>query len=159
MIRINWKKDLFSSKYRLRSHNQNVGEFDQYSFKNFSIGKLNDTKLKFEKKGFFNSETHIIDLNLNQPIGSIKFSNWGSGTTISLNGNNYRWNYDNFWHSKWSISQNQKRLIHYNSSTTSGLIESSVDSESLMLCGLFVHNYYILTLVIISTLIIIISTN
>ncbi|SEL09408.1 hypothetical protein SAMN04487910_1698 [Aquimarina amphilecti] len=159
MIKINWKKDFFSSKYALLSSNQNIGEFNQHSFSNFSIGKLNDTKLKFKKKVFFNSEIDIIDLTLNKPIGSIKFNSWRGGTIISLNGDSYKWNHDNFWNSKWSISQNQKRLIHYKSSTKTGLIESSVDNESLILCGLFVHNYYLLSLIILSALVIIISTS
>ena len=149
-MRINWKKGFFSSKYKLLSGSKEIGEFHQPSFSNYSIGKLNNTKLKFKKKGFFKSETDILDLNLNQTVGHIKFDGWGSKASIRLHGKNYKWKYENFWHSKWSISENEKALINYKSSTTSGEIESSIDNESLILCGFFIFNYYLVLMMIIS---------
>ncbi len=91
MKNINWKKGLFSSKYRLFDNNIEIGEFSQSAFSSNSFGKINESKLKFRKKGIFNSETEITDLNSNQLIGNVKFNGWGSKAEIKMDNKNYLW--------------------------------------------------------------------
>ena len=150
MIKMKWEKGLFSSKYRLLDKDIEIGEFKNPAFNSSSFGTLGETKLKFKAKGIFSSETEIIDLNLDQSIGSIKFNSWGSKAEIRISDKKYIWKYDNFWHSKWSISENGEQLIRYKSSSSSGEIESMVDNELLLLCGFYVYNYYITLIIIIS---------
>jgi hypothetical protein len=150
MKKINWKKGLFSSKYRLFDNNIEVGEFSQSAFSSTSLGKINEVKLRFKKKGLFSSETEITDLNSNQLIGNIKFNSWRNKAEIKISNKKYLWKYDNFWNSKWSISENGQQLINYKSSTTSGNIESSIENDLLMLSGLYVYNYYVMMMIIIA---------
>lgn len=160
MKKINWKKGVFTFKYRLFDNNVEIGEFNQPTFSSTSIGKIRETKLKFKKEGFFSSEAKIIDLSLNKPIGSIKINSWGNKAEIDINGKKYSWKYNNFWSTKWSISENGKQLISYESSTTKGIVESLKDNEPLLLSGFYVYNYYAMLIIIISVLtIIIVSRN
>jgi hypothetical protein len=150
MKKISWKKGLFSSTYKLYDDNNKVGEFRQSAFSRSSVGNINGTQLTFKKKGVFSSETEVRDMNSNEFIGTIKFNSWGNKAEITVDQKKYQWKYDNFWSTRWRVSENQQPLITYKSSTTKGKIESSVDSDVLLLCGLFVHNHY-LTLMIVIT--------
>ncbi len=157
MKKINWKKGLFSSKYKLFDNNNvEIGDFSQSAFSGTSIGKINESKLKFRKKSFFSSETEITDLNSNQLIGNIKFNGWRSKADIKINDKNYLWKYDNFWHSKWSIYENGQQLVNYKSSTTYGNIESLIENDLLILSGFYVYNYYVMLMIIIAVSMVII---
>lgn len=150
MKKISWKKGPFSSKYRLYDHNEELGDFRQPVFFGSPTGNMDGTRLRFKKKGIFSSETEITDLNSNECIGSVKFNAWGNKAEITLNNKKYDWKYDNFWNTKWSISENQHQLIRYKSSTSRGQIESLTDSRALLLCGLYVHNRYLTLMIIIA---------
>ena len=160
MKKINWKKGLFSSKYRLFDNNIEVGAFSQSAFSSTSLGKINEVKIRFKIKGHFSSETEITDLNSNQLIGNIIFNTWRNKAEIKIKNKTYLWKYENFWHSKWSISENGQQVINYKSSTTSGNIESLIDHNLLILSGFYVYNYYVMLMIIIAaTTIIIVSGN
>lgn len=147
---INWKKGFFSSKYRLFENNIEIGEFKQSSFGSTSHGKIKGANIQFKKKGAFNSETDITDVNTNQSIGSIKFNGWRSKAEITIHNKKYQWKYENFWHSKWSISENEKQVMFYYSSSSTGRIESFIENDLLLLCGFYVYNYYTALMVIIA---------
>ncbi len=83
-MKIKWKKGLFSSKYELFFQDQKVGELKEGIFSRTSIGKLNKSKFKFQKMGFFSSETEITDLVLNKSIGKIKFNIWGNKAELKV---------------------------------------------------------------------------
>ena len=152
MKKINWKKGLFSSKYRLFDNNIEVGEFRQPALGSTSLGMINEVKLRFKKKGLFSSETEITDFNSNQSIGTIKFNSLGNKAEIKIDNKKYLWEYDDFWNSKWSISENGQQLINSKSSTTSGYIESTIENELLMLSGFYVYNYYVMIMIIFMTI-------
>jgi len=63
--------------------------------------------------------------------------------SININGQKFDLKYDNIWNTKWSISSLNETQIRYNSSTTTGQIESKTDNQLLILSGLYVANYYL----------------
>ncbi len=150
-MKINWKKGLFSSKYELFSQNKKIGELNEEMFSRTAIGKLNNSRVKFRKKGVFSSETEITDLNLNSNIGQIKFNAWGNKAEINLNGKKLGWKSDSFWGKKWSVLENGQPIVKYDSSTFKGEIDSKINDEVLLLAGLFVFNYYMQMIIIIAT--------
>jgi hypothetical protein len=152
MHTLTWKKGLFSSTYKLYDDDAQVGELSQSTFGSSSTGNLGSTQLTFKKKGFFSSETEITDVTSHEPVGRVKFNTWGSKADITINQKTYQWKYENFWNSKWSIAENGQSLITYQSSNTRGQIESSTDSDVLLLSGLFVHNRYLALMVVISVM-------
>jgi hypothetical protein len=159
-MKISWKKGIFSSNYELLFKNKKIGELNQGIFNRSTIGKLNNCKVKFQKKGFFSSETEITDLTSNRVIGRLKFNTWGNKAKISINGKTHGWKSDSFWGKKWSITENGQPIIKYKSSTFGGEIELTDNNEYLLLSGLFIFNYYVqMTIIIASSSIIIMSSN
>ncbi len=151
MKKFSWKKGLFSSKYKLYDKEEKIGDFRQKAFSHSSVGSINGTKIKFTKKGFFSSETAITDLSTNEPIGTVKFNTWGNKAEITLDEKTYHWKYDTFWSTRWSISDDQQQLITYKSAFTSGgQIEAYMYNDILLLCGLYVYNYYLAWMIVIT---------
>src|SRR5690606_21243225 len=142
---------------KLFNHNEEIGRLRQSAFSNLSEASLRDTKLKFKNKGGFSYKTEITDLNSNELIGTIKSNSWGTKIIITFTQKEYSWKNDNFWGTKWSISEPQQKLISYKSSSNKGEIEATTDNNVLLLCGLFIYNYYvtIMTLVVIITAVLI----
>jgi len=146
-----WEKGFFSSRYRLlNAAKEQHGQFHQPTFEPYSLGSWDDTDLKFKKKGFFSSESDIIDLKKEKVIGTIRFNGWGNKAKISLDQKKYSWKYDNFWGTKWSISENEDVLFRYESSFSNGEIESVSDDKVLLLSGIYVHNYYLAIMIVIA---------
>ena len=108
-----------------------------------SRGELNEKKYTFKTTGFFNQHTQIIENNENKIIGEITYNNWMNKATININGKKFELKYNNIWNSKWSITSLNETQISYNSSTSTGQIQSNTDNELLILSGLFVANYYL----------------
>jgi len=158
-MKIKWKKGLFSSKYELFFQDQKVGELKEGIFSRTSIGKLNKSKLKFQKMGFFSSETEITDLVLNKSIGKIKFNIWGNKAELKVEDKKFGWKYDNFWSTRWSISENGQPIINYKSSTLSGEIESTLNNDLLLLTGLFVYNHYVRIMIAVAASVAVVATS
>ena len=159
-MNINWKKGFFSSKYELFSKNVKIGEISEKAFSNTSKATLNNNKIKFLKKGFFKTDVDIIDSVLNKIIGTIKFNGWGNKAEINLNEKKYLLKSIGIWGNKWSLLENNEKIIDYKSSTLSGKIESEINDNIILLIGLYTMNYFKRTAVMISifSLIIILST-
>lgn len=51
-MKTNWKKGFFSTRYDLFANNQQIGELEEGILSLGSFGKLNDCKLRFQKKRF-----------------------------------------------------------------------------------------------------------
>ncbi len=120
-----------------------MGSLSNKSFSQTSRGELNEKKYTFKTTGFFNQHTQIIENNENKIIGEITYNNWMNKATININGKKFELKYNNIWNSKWSITSLNETQISYNSSTSTGQIQSNTDNELLILSGLFVANYYL----------------
>ena len=158
-MKINWKKNIFSSTYQLSSNHESVGELKEKVFSNSTKAELFGVKIKFSKSDFFSSEVKIIDRTLNQEIGKIKFNAWGNKAVISLNGAKFQWQYEKFWASKWQIARNGIVVCRYKSKTSRGSIESTVKDEALILTGLFIYNHYLkITMMVVMFIVLFAST-
>ena len=139
----NWKKGIFSESYKIFNNETQIGSLSNKSFSQTSRGELNEKKYTFKTTGFFNQHTQIIENNDNKIIGEITYNNWMNKATININGQKFELKYNNIWNSKWSITSLNETQISYNSSTSTGQIQSNTDNELLILSGLFVANYYL----------------
>jgi hypothetical protein len=137
-----WKSRFFRSRFEIYQYENLVGELKNKSFERRASGELNGRKLMFETKGFFNQEHRIIDQKDDSVVVQIIFNTWKTKTTIRYDNKDYQWHYDNFWNTKWSISNENGALIRYKSSFSSGEITSYTGDEVLILTGLFIKNYF-----------------
>jgi hypothetical protein len=121
---------------------QQIGKIKDKTFSQTANGELNGKEYTFKTKGFFKQHTEIIDRSENKVVGEITYNNWMTKATILVNTKKINWKYDNLWNSKWSIYNSEGVNIKYSGSSTSGQIDSNTDDSLLILCGLFVTNYY-----------------
>ncbi|QCX38168.1 hypothetical protein FF125_06890 [Aureibaculum algae] len=138
-----WKKEFFSSNYELFLNDSKTGELKQKMFSETVYGNMNESNYNFKKKGIFSSEIEITDLKSKNRIGKIKFNSWINKAEIFLNEQKFEWKSDSFWGNKWSIRENEKKLIEYKTSGLSGgNIKSTIENDLLLISGLFSFNYY-----------------
>ena len=140
-IQYNWKTKLFSKRFDIYQHEILKGELYKENWSRKVNGELNIRRVMFETKGIFKVETTIIDLQGDITIGNIKFTNWKAKSTISYQNKDYRWQFDNFLRSRWSISDENGAIIRYHSNAFKGIIVSYTRDEILILTGFFIRNF------------------
>lgn len=157
--KLRWAKGFFSSLYKIYSNGEQIGSLKDKAFSQSAVGKLNNKEYLFQTKGFFNQKTQIIDTSVNKTMGEIKYNNWMTKATITINNKTINWKYDNMWNTKWSVFNSEEINIKYSGNSTGGQIDSNTDDELLLLSGLFITNYYWqITIGILVIMIIVIST-
>lgn len=139
--KLRWEKGLFSNTYSIYANNQLVGKLTDKAFSKTSTGELDGNRYTFRTIGLFNQHTEILD-NKNNVIGEITYNSWMTKATLRILGKTINWNYDNIRNTRWSIFDSGGIDIKYSGSYTKGKIDSSTDDALLLLCGLFVTNYY-----------------
>ena len=141
-LNLTWKKGFFSNNCILYKNGELIGNLREKSFSNTAVAELNGKGFLFRTKGFFKQHTDIIDSSTNQVLGEISYNNWKSKATISGRNKTVNWSYNNFWNTKWSLSDQNGIEIKYAGSSTKGSIQSNTDDALLILSGLYVTNYY-----------------
>jgi hypothetical protein len=137
-----WKTKFFSNKYEIYQYENQVGEINNKAFSRSASGELNGRKLLFDIKGFFRQETRIIDQKDDSVIAEVVISAWKSKSTVRYDSKEYVWQYENFWNTKWSISNENGALVKYHSFAFGGEITAYATDEVLILGGLFIKNYF-----------------
>jgi len=140
---LTWSKSLFSSLYQIYSNGKQHGNLVDKPFSRTTKGMFNSKEYLFRNTGFFNQKTEIVDCSDNNVIGEIDYNSWRSKATVSINERTYLWKYDNFWNTRWSLSDPDGVSVRFNSSTTRGQIDAETEDGLLLLSGLFVKNYYL----------------
>lgn len=146
---LNWKRGFFKNTFEIFSENSLIGKLKENIWSNSAIGELNGKVISFRPKGFFRQKTVIFDLAKNEWIGEIDFNALMTRATIRIHDKVYRWKYDNWLSTKWSIHDSEETLIHYGGSSLKGKISTRAEEDILTLTGLFVINYYWQTTVVI----------
>jgi hypothetical protein len=138
-----WKKGILDSTFRIYAKNRQIGKLHEKAFTRTSKGEINDKVYTFITHGFLNQHTVITDIIENKTIGEIRFDNWMTKATLSINKKRYYWKNENIFNTRWRIYNAEGTEIKFISSATSGQIETNSDDTLLLLCGLFVKNYYV----------------
>ncbi len=136
-----WKTRFFSKKFNIYQNDQLKGELFKEGLSGKVTGELNTKRFQFETKGFFKFETTITDLQRHIVAGKITFLRGKNGTTILYKDRQYKWKFENFICSRWSLSDERKVLIKYHSNAFTGMIESYTSDELLILSGFYIRNY------------------
>ncbi|MDQ2180804.1 hypothetical protein, partial [Marinifilum sp. D714] len=141
-LKLEWRKNIFSTLYRIYSNGQQIGILKDKMFSQTANGELNGKKYTFNTKGCLDKCTEIIDHSENKVIGNVTYNTWMTKATILINNRKIDWTYDNVWNTRWSIFNTEGINIKYSGSSASGQIHSNTDDSLLLLCGLYVTNYY-----------------
>jgi hypothetical protein len=136
-----WNTKFFRNNYEIFRYEEIAGELKRAGWKRRWNGELNGKKVLFEIKGFFDKDFIISNPDDNSLIGKIVFNTWRTKATITIHDKEYSWVFDNFFHSKWSISNENGSLVKYESHFKNGEINSYTDDAYLLLTGLFIRDY------------------
>jgi len=136
-----WKTKLFSKRFEIYRHETLAGELRKEGWSRRVRGELNDRKILFETKGIFKYTTDIINLQDNSIVGQVKYHKWKAKSTIVYDEREYQWQFDNFFRSKWSLSNENGNLIKFHSQGFKGSIISYTKDDILILTGFFVRNF------------------
>jgi len=140
-IRYHWKTKFFSRKFEIFQNEILKGELFKAGLSRKVTGELNAKRFQFETKGIFKNETTITDLQRHTGAGKILITWKKNSTVIVYNGKEYKWKFENFLCSRWSLSDDRRVLIKYHSTAFSGMIESYTGDELLILSGFFIRNF------------------
>lgn len=138
---LTWKTKFFSNNYQIFRTDMQAGELLNKAFSRIATGTLNGRKLIFDVHGLFRSDTKILDEN-EAVVAEVDISNWRSKATITYNGKEYTWQHENFWNTKWSVTNENGPLVKYHSRSAGGEIVSYTDDPVLIMAGLFIKNYF-----------------
>jgi hypothetical protein len=137
-----WSTRFFSRKYELFRNNIKTGELNKQAFSRKSSGEMNGKRFSFEMKKLFKPVAEIIDLNNDSVIGNITIFPFKRSSVIKLGEKEYSWQFDNFWGTRWSISNQYGTLVKYHSRRLSGTIDAYTAEEVLILAGFFLRNFF-----------------
>jgi hypothetical protein len=140
-IQLSWKTKLFRKRFEIYQENIIAGKLRKENWSWKVMGELNERKIIFETNGFFIHKTQIINLEDNFKIGQVNYHKWKAKSTIEYNNKEYEWQFDNFFRSKWSVSNENGILIKYQSHGFNGTIISYTKDEIMILTGLFIRNF------------------
>jgi hypothetical protein len=136
-----WKAKFFNNKYEIFQYDNIAGTLSGSGWKRTSSGDMRGKKVQFENKGFFKQEFLITDPISSSVLGNIVFNTWRTKATITLQNKVYNFQFENFFHSKWSITNENGNLIRYHAQLKQGDIISYTDNETLILTGLYIRDY------------------
>lgn len=145
-IRLNWKKDFFGNTTKIYHKNAEIGKLINDSWSDSAVAEFNDKKYRFKKKDIFSNTTLISDTYENKIVGKIIFDSWNTKANIQIIDNKYVWKSENFWKSKWNLSDENGIIIDFESKSSSGIINSTVQNNLLIITGLYITNYYLMIL-------------
>jgi len=137
-----WKTKFFSNKIEIFQYENPVGELNNKAFTRSAAGTLNDKELLFDIRGFFRQETRILDARDESVIAEVIISTWKSKAAIKYNNKEYTWQHENFWNTKWTISNENGAVVKYHSFASGGEMTAFTTDEVLILAGLFIKNYF-----------------
>lgn len=140
--KLTWKRNFLNGLYTVYDNGRQIGQLKERPFRETSTGEINGKVYTFITKGFFKRETIIFDNFKNEEIGKITFNEWRTRAFIIIDEKTINWKYDNFLNTKWSVFDEKGIKIKYSNSSLGGKIDSFDDDELLLLCGLFVINYF-----------------
>jgi len=143
--KLSWKKGILSNKCNIYSGNTIIGKLKENVFSQQLNCDINGKNYIFRKKGIFSNETQIIDEATEVQIGIMEKNIWNSKVLIKLGDKLFNWKYNNTWQTKWSVSNSDGEKINYNGIENKGDIESQIENDLLLLSGLSVANFNMLT--------------
>lgn len=139
---LGWRKGLFDSNYQVFYNGLLKLSLNFISWKNSAIATTQTGIYMFKSEGFSKPETKLLN-NQNEVLAIISYD-WirFHAKIVFASGDTFDWSFQNSWLRRWSLNNHQDKQILFNASTGSGLLHTNVDDDLLILCGLFIREYY-----------------
>ncbi len=154
---INWKKSTWKREITIYDDELAVGKivFDKMWGYNSKI-QWNNLHFSTEVQGFWQRKIlFFCEDYVDRPLyATLSLNTWRNGGKIELRDKEvYHWSYDNFWHTRWKVTNQYKEvLIKFQDRTTLAMkgevynyLEDTLNSENadtLVIVGLFASYLY-----------------
>lgn len=151
---LNWSKGAFDSNYHVLKDGLLRFSLNFSSFKNSAIATTQKGIYLLKSSGFSNPETILLN-NQNEVLAKIQYDLLGFKAKITFkSGEQFDWSFQNSWLSRWSLNNHTDKQVLFSASSGRGIINSNVDDDILVFCGLFIREFFarILFLFIIAVL-------
>lgn len=146
---LSWKKKLFSNQFRIYQNQESIGSLIQKWLSQDAEGKLGNEVVYFEGSGLFSQHVNILGEN-KSPIGSLKYNFWKTEATLELSHQTYQCKMKGFFSYSLSIMTEKegRELYKFKGDDSKGTIDRLAEANNhLLLCGLYLMNYYVETIV------------
>ncbi|MEH3115881.1 hypothetical protein [Pedobacter terrae] len=139
---LSWRKGLFESNYQAFNNGLLKFSLNFISWKNSAIATTQCGIYLFKSEGFSKPETKL--LNNQHGVLAIITYDWirFQAKVVFASGDTFDWSFQNSWLRRWSLNNHRDKQILFNASTGSGILHTNVDDDLLILCGLFIREYY-----------------
>ena len=139
---LGWRKGLFDSNYQVVNNGLLKFSLNFISWKNSAIATTQAGIYMFKSEGFSKPETKLLN-NQHEVLAIITYD-WVrfQAKIVFASGDTFDWSFQNSWLRRWSLNNHRDKQILFNASTGNGMLHTNVDDDLLILCGLFVREYY-----------------
>lgn len=139
---LNWRKGLFDSNYQVFNNGLLKFSLNFSSWKNSAIATTQAGIYLLKSEGFSKPETKLLN-NQNEVLAIITYD-WlrFKAKIVFASGDTFDWSFQNSWLSRWSLNDHQDKQILFNASSGNGMLHTNIDDDKLILCGLFIREYY-----------------
>jgi hypothetical protein len=133
-----WKKGFFKAAHQIYQDGEGIGWMKEKFWSSSAEAEWKGKQYYFQSVGFFKRSALIIDLQKNETIGDIVFSNWKMQATVQLNGAAYLMKRVSFWKSAYTLYAANGSCAEFQNRFASGVINATTDNGVLLLAGFFV---------------------
>lgn len=137
-----WHKGFFDSNYQIFKDN-NISYsllFDTWQNAAKGIGLQNT--YQFKTLSLLDTKTQLID-SKGDVIGLITFNIWQTKAIINMHNDEvFYFEFSGTWFGTWRMTDLKQKQILYKANSTSGMITSNNEDELMLLCGLFIKEFY-----------------
>jgi hypothetical protein len=140
--KLTWKCPWFKNTSEIYENGRLVGKLTESCFKQTAEGELHGKRYTFKTSGFLKQETVIIDNTTNSIIGKITYNSWKTRAEISYSDKMINLRYGNAWNTRWNLFDANGVHYSFKGSSSKGTVEFEELNEFLVLCGLYIANYY-----------------
>ena len=137
-----WKKKPFSKTYKIYHKDQLIGRLTDRPFSLSTEGAFSEGRLLFKSSGFFKQKTTLIHNPDRRVIGHLFYHRWKRTATLTLVDRTLDWQYDDFWNTRWRMTDTEGKTLQYKGTPASGWIQSPTEDPLLLLTGLYVAHYH-----------------
>ncbi|HEV7349140.1 hypothetical protein [Telluribacter sp.] len=142
---IYWKTVGWQSEYRIFREKVIVGILKRGSWGTDTYGEYNGYLVRFDTKGFGKRSARILDIEGQKVLGSVKFRRFPTSATITYEGEEYQWNYQQWSRYKWSVRHTDEEATYVAARPWQGgggTIQYDYLHPAIVLVGLYVHSYF-----------------
>jgi hypothetical protein len=107
MTALSWKSNFTETECRIFRGKVIAGILKTTLWKYDGRGELDGHMLTFRSKGFFNSQTEILDIEGTNVLGGIEYNLFRSKAWITFGEERYDWRFESWWRGKWVVGNGE----------------------------------------------------